>query len=61
MSRKPNKTQKGQAVAVKVILPGDLVAMVDRRGEQLASEAPGSTVTRSDVIRMAVYAYVGGK
>ena len=57
MARKPNKAKKGKAVRVHLILPGELVVKIDAEAKRLASRSRGSEVTRSDVVRRALYGY----
>lgn len=41
-----------------VAVSGEMVALIDAKAAQLAAEAPGATILRSEVIRRALHAYV---
>ena len=59
MSRKPNQPEKGEKFRMNIEVPGDLVLKVDRKAKKLSDETPGTNVTRSEVVRRALYAFVG--
>jgi hypothetical protein len=59
MSRKLNKPpKKGETAPVTVSMSGELITLVDRKAAALQAAEPGSVVTRSDVIRRAIYMFV---
>ena len=60
MSRTPNQLNKtgNKPVRVGVVLPQRIVAQLDQTAAELAKQTPGDTVTRSDVVRRAVYAFL---
>jgi hypothetical protein len=52
--------RKGKTVRFHVDLPGEMAIKVDEKAKALEAEAevPGTEVTRSDVVRQAIWAYV---
>ena len=44
---------------IALMLPADILARVDEEAKKLTAEVPGSNVTRSEVVRRAVYKFVG--
>lgn len=58
MPRKPDKPKPGSDFRVTFTLPGGLVVSIDKMAKEIEDQTPGSRVTRTDVIRRALYAYV---
>ena len=60
MARAPKTPTKGKTFRIHVELPGEMAMKLDAKARELteASEVPGEVVTRSDVIRRAIWAYV---
>lgn len=46
-------------VRVALMLPANILVRVDEEAKKLTAEVPGSNVTRSEVVRRAVYKFVG--
>jgi hypothetical protein len=61
MSRKPNKPKSGETTLMHVKLSSELVDLVDVKRAHLEIENPGSRVTRTEVVRRALYAFVTPK
>lgn len=57
MSRQPRKPSKGMQ-RIHLLLPGPFVSQLDQKASELQAEVPGSSVTRTEVIRRALYAFV---
>jgi hypothetical protein len=61
MSRRPNKPKNGETTLMHVKLSSELVDLVDVKRAHLEIENPGSIVTRTEVVRRALYAFVAPK
>jgi hypothetical protein len=61
MPRKPNKPGKNEKARVHVLLSGNVILQLDHRAAQLAAAEPGSTVTRTEVVRRAIYHFLERK
>lgn len=57
MGRKAHKP-KGKSIRMHIVIPSELVLKIDKRVEDLKAAAPGSTVTRTEVARRAIYQYL---
>lgn len=56
MASKRTKLSDGEHV--HVVFPPDLLKKVDERIAQTQAAQPGASVTRSDIVRMAVYKFL---
>jgi hypothetical protein len=53
--------KKVQEVRFHFVVSKDLAAATDAKARALVAQTPGATITRSDVARMALAAFVGVK
>jgi metal-responsive CopG/Arc/MetJ family transcriptional regulator len=58
MTRKLKAKVDGKAVRVNVVLPSEVLEKIDAMAAELRKQTPGALVTRSEVLRRAIYAYV---
>lgn len=51
----PPKPPKDEAIQINLRIPQELVTLLDALVEKRSAERPGTSVSRSDVIREALY------
>ena len=52
------KVKAGKLVQLSINLDGGLIARLDREAEVMSKERPGLSYTRSDVVRVAIHAWL---
>lgn len=59
MGRKIRQQLKaGDILAVTVKIPFELVSKLDERAKEMSTENPGMSVTRTDIIRVALFKFL---
>ena len=51
----PPKSPKDEQIQINLRVPPDLVTLLDELVEKRSAERPGTSISRSDVIREALY------
>lgn len=60
MSRKPNRVKRG-LIRVSMILPSEIVVQLDAKAARLSKSEGSFVVTRSDVVRRALWKFLNSK
>lgn len=55
---KTRKPKAGEAIQVSITLDGALILALDQEAERIAAERPGLTLTRTDVVRVALHEWL---
>lgn len=55
---KTRKPKPGEPIQISLTLDGALVVALDEEADRLAAERPGLSLSRADVIRMALFEHV---
>lgn len=58
MTRKLKSKLEGKVVRVNVVLPTEVLEKIDAVAAELRKQTPGALVTRSEVLRRAIYAFI---